>query len=85
VNPDLYPFFDLKTGKALTEITQDFAPTSDHLRIKSGARRKCSHNKNCRGRSARTTKLAEDEARQQQEQRRQQSVRMCDELAANPQ
>ena len=96
MNPDLYPFFDLKTGrpniwhspgengeleffsgsefhpktgKALTEITQDFAPTSDHLRFQKRReeevlaqqklpRKKRSHDKTGRGRSATTTGTA---------------------------
>jgi hypothetical protein len=67
------PGFHPKTGKALTEITQDFA---DKLLLDK--------KENAEAEARAQKERADAEARIRQEQWRQQQAQHCDELAANP-
>jgi hypothetical protein len=78
------PGFHPKTGKALTEITQDFA--NERLRAiqeQLADEERERQNRLAEQERERQNRLAEQE-REQEKQRRQQFTRMCDELAANP-
>jgi hypothetical protein len=71
------PGFHPRTGKALTEITQEFA---EELRKRAEELRKRADEE-----KRKQQKSDEDEERERQEQRRQQQAQQsCDELAANP-
>jgi hypothetical protein len=85
------PGFHPRTGKALTEITQDFADERLRAIQKRAADEERERQKRLEDTERERQKQLEDAERErqkrlaeQEEQRRQQFVRMCDELAANP-
>ena len=89
------PGFHPKTGKALTEITQDFAnerlraiqerlADEERERQKRAADKERERQKQLADEERERQKWLAEQEREQEKQRRQQFVRMCDELAANP-
>ena len=74
------PGFHPRTGKALTEITQDFAEE----RARAIQERAADEERERQKRLADAERERQKRLAEQEEQRRQQFVRMCDELAANP-
>jgi hypothetical protein len=74
------PGFHPRSGKALTEITQDFA----NERLRALQKRLADEERERQQRAADEERARQKRLADEEEQRRQQIVRMCDELAANP-